>query len=298
MKQLKVLSLVFIFVAGSSIAPTGVLAQDAFPYDNANSDYHPAPRYRESESHPLRVIGYILHPIGWVFREVIFRPLSYFASSTETTSSVMGFREPFDYRQPTCFSADDAVPDCRATMPFNYDTNGGAIEGGSGELVEPLADASARVAPSSAARASATDLYFPDVNFDFNRKSLNDLGRGRVKQLARILSDQQDLRIVLEGHADAVGTEGYNEKLGLDRAETVREALISEGVPAERLSSVTFGESKPIFSEEENWARAVNRRVSAVAERAQFSGEVSYSGEYSNEETSASTGSRVVWPLP
>ncbi|RIL09834.1 MAG: hypothetical protein DCC75_05665, partial [Proteobacteria bacterium] len=69
-------------------------AQEYLPDDNGLATYHTAPRYRESESHPLRVAAYILHPIGWVAREVLFRPLSYFASSTETTRSVMGYREP------------------------------------------------------------------------------------------------------------------------------------------------------------------------------------------------------------
>src|SRR5437773_922107 len=71
-----------------------VLAQDQLPTDNGLATYHAAPRYRESESHPLRVLAYVVHPIGWVLREVIFRPLSYFASSTEVTRSVMGYREP------------------------------------------------------------------------------------------------------------------------------------------------------------------------------------------------------------
>ena len=76
------------------LLPQSVFAQEVLPYDNGLEDYHPTPRYRESESHPLRIVAYALHPIGWVLREVIFRPLSYFASSTPETRSVMGYREP------------------------------------------------------------------------------------------------------------------------------------------------------------------------------------------------------------
>ena len=47
----------------------------------------------------------------------------------------------------------------------------------------------------------------------------------------------------------------------MDRAEAVRQELVNLGVPAERLSTVTFGKSQPIYSEQEDWARAVNRRV-------------------------------------
>src|SRR4051794_805164 len=82
-------------------------AQERFPEDNGLWDYHRGPDYRESESHPLRIVGYVLHPIGWVLREAIFRPLSFFASSSEVTRSVMGYRDPFDFRKPYCFSGDD-----------------------------------------------------------------------------------------------------------------------------------------------------------------------------------------------
>ena len=104
-------------------------------------------------------------------------------------------------------------------------------------------------------------VYFPDVNFDFDRRVLNDLGQGRSRQLAQLLEGSAGLKVVLQGHADFIGSDEYNEKLGLDRAEAVRQELISLGIPAERLSTVTFGESQPIFGEEEDWARAVNRRV-------------------------------------
>jgi len=78
------------------LCPGLVSAQDLLPADNGLASYHSSPRYRESESHPLRVAAYVLHPIGWLAREVVFRPFSYFASSTETTRSVFGYREPFD----------------------------------------------------------------------------------------------------------------------------------------------------------------------------------------------------------
>lgn len=233
------------------LIPGSVLAQDLLPADNGLATYHTAPRYRESESHPLRVAAYIVHPVGWVAREVLFRPLSYFASSTETTRSVMGYREPFDYRSPECFSADDSAPDCRSIMPFNYDSPGTATGVGTSGPVET----------TSLATETSRQVYFPDVNFDFDVRRLNDLGRGRAHQLAALLKNEPGLRVVLQGHADYKGSDGYNERLGLDRAEAVRQELVSLGVPADRLSTVTFGESQPLLPEQEDWARAVNRRV-------------------------------------
>jgi len=231
--------------------PVSAFAQEQIPDDNGLSTYHSSPRYRESESHPLRILGYALHPIGWLAREVVFRPLSYFASSTEVTRSVMGYREPFDYRKPECFSADDSVPDCRSVSPFNYDNLPGG-EHGNGAGATDTASLS----------TGGTHVYFPDVNFDFNKHALNDLGKGRVRQISQLLKSNPNLTIVLEGNADYIGSEQYNQKLGMDRAEAVRAELVSMGVDAPRLSTVSFGESQPVFAEEADWARAVNRRVS------------------------------------
>jgi outer membrane protein OmpA-like peptidoglycan-associated protein len=221
-------------------------AQERHPEDTGLWDYHSAPNYRESESHPLRIVGYVLHPIGWVAQELLFRPLSYFASSSETTRKVMGYRDPFDFRKPTCFSADDSTPNCRDFAPYNYNARGtvGAEESVA-EIPEP-----------------ARQVYFPDVNFNFNSHKLTDLGEGRVRQIAELLNKEPGIKIVLEGHADYIGTDTYNEKLGMNRAEAVRQRLVALGVSSERLASVTFGKSKPVLAEQENWARAVNRRVS------------------------------------
>ena len=217
-------------------------AQDTLPADNGIYTYHTAPRYRESESHPLRLAAYILHPVGWVLREAVFRPISYLASSTETSRSVMGFREPYDYRRPECFSADATAPDCRSVNPFNYETSE-AAEGDEGAI------------------ATQRQVYFPNVNFDFNKRTLNDLGKGRVRQIADLLKNSSDVKVVLEGHTDYLGSHAYNQKLGMDRAEAVKKALVEDGIPAERLATVSFAETKPLSTEKTDWARALNRRV-------------------------------------
>ena len=226
-----------------ALTSSAARAQDILPMDRTDSDYHPSPRYRESESHPLRVLAYALHPIGWAARELIFRPLSYFASSTPETRAIMGYREPFDFRQPSCFSANQDAPDCRRVKPFDYDSNiGKAIAG-----------------PSEIGQREA--LYFPDTNFDFNKRTLNPSGKEKAKAAADILKRGGYLKVVLEGHADSRGSESYNEKLGLDRAEAVKAELVAQGIPVDTLSTVSFGETRPLFTEKEEWAYAANRRV-------------------------------------
>jgi OOP family OmpA-OmpF porin len=155
----------------------------------------------------------------------------------------MGYREPFDYRQPECFSADDSTPDCRTLVPFNYDSVGGA---GAGE---------------GAVVGSERAVYFPDVNFDFNARSLSTLGKAKVAQVGQMLAKDQSVKVVLQGHTDYKGSDQYNMKLGMDRAEAVRQELVASGVSPERLSTISFGESQPLFPQQEDWARAANRRV-------------------------------------
>jgi peptidoglycan-associated lipoprotein len=217
-----------------------IQAQDQLPADNSGDDigdYHPAPAYRESESHPLRILAYIVHPIGWVARELIFRPLSYFASSTPETRDVMGYREPFDFRKPSCFSKGEGVPDCRKLTPFNYDES--SDRGAVGEQV----------------------VYFPDVNFDFNKRSLNRVGKEKAIEVSKMLARGEPVNVELQGNTDKRGSDEYNMRLGMDRAEAVKAELVSLGIPASRLSTVSFGERKPLFTEDEDWAYAANRRV-------------------------------------
>lgn len=216
-------------------------AQEALPKDNGLFSYHTSPRWRESESHPIRIAAYIIHPVGWTLREGVFRPLSYLIGSTRTTRSVFGFREPTDFREPFCFDGSDQIPDCRKISPFGN--------------VMP-AEAEEAVAP-----APAEQVVFPDIAFDFDKSTLNELGRGRVRQVAKLLQTVPSIKVVVEGHTDFKGSEDYNTKLGQRRAETVIKELTEMGIDAARMTPVSFGESRPVFTEQEDWARAVNRRV-------------------------------------
>lgn len=237
----------------SVIAIFGIIeaavAQDLLPRDNGIYSYHKAPRYRESESHPVRVLAYVVHPVGWTLREAIFRPFSALAASTTFTRSFMGFREPFDYREAECFSSSDSIPDCQQVPPY---INVGRTGLGEGDDEGEGDDASL---------AGERQVFLPDVNFDFDKSTLNDLGKGRVRQLSQLLSTVPSLKVVVEGHTDFIGSDEYNVSLGEKRAQAVVDELVALGIDPARLSSISYGESKPIFTEEEDWARAVNRRA-------------------------------------
>ncbi len=240
----KLFALIFCATAFGYVG--SVAAQDVLPRDNGIFTYHRSPRYRESESHPLRVMAYIIHPIGWIAREAIFRPFSYLASSTTFTRSFMGYREPFDYREPLCFMNGDDVPDCHKLSPYSQLMGKDADMGDGGE---------------GSMMGGERQVFFPDVNFDFDKSGLNDLGKGRVRQISQLLASVPSLKVVVEGHTDYKGTDEYNNRLGERRAQSVIKELNDLGIDSARMSPISYGESKPIFTEEADWARAVNRRT-------------------------------------
>jgi len=104
-------------------------------------------------------------------------------------------------------------------------------------------------------------VLFPDIAFRFDSAQLTDLGKGKAYLVAQRLKEKTDIVVVIEGHADAIGSDDYNMKLGLRRADTIMKELGQLGIDAARMSVTSLGESKPLIAQETDWARAVNRRV-------------------------------------
>ena len=104
-------------------------------------------------------------------------------------------------------------------------------------------------------------VTLPDVAFLFDSDRLTPLGKGKVYLAAEALKNKSGVAVVIEGHADRIGTDEYNMALGLRRAETVKKELQSLGVDLDKVSVVSVGESQPLIDKDTDWARAVNRRV-------------------------------------
>ncbi|MBI2360164.1 MAG: OmpA family protein [Deltaproteobacteria bacterium] len=104
-------------------------------------------------------------------------------------------------------------------------------------------------------------VVFSEIAFQFDSAELTDLGKGQAYLAAQKLKENREMIVVIEGHADYVGSEEYNHKLGLRRAQTVINELAELGVDPARMSAATLGESRPLIGLETDWARAVNRRV-------------------------------------
>ncbi|GAA6199994.1 peptidoglycan-associated lipoprotein Pal [Aquicoccus sp. SU-CL01552] len=102
------------------------------------------------------------------------------------------------------------------------------------------------------------------ILFEVDQSTLNDGARAVLAGQADWLTSNPDYTAVIEGHADEQGTREYNLALGARRANAVREYLVSRGVAASRLKTVSYGKERPleICSAESCYAK--NRRAVTV----------------------------------
>ena len=107
-------------------------------------------------------------------------------------------------------------------------------------------------------------IQMGDVLFDTGRFTLRQLAREKLARLAGIVLNYPDLTLESEGHTDNVGGETFNQKLSEQRAQAVREYLISQGVPAARITSVGKGFTVPVADNRTAVGRQQNRRVELI----------------------------------
>jgi outer membrane protein OmpA-like peptidoglycan-associated protein len=100
-----------------------------------------------------------------------------------------------------------------------------------------------------------------DGTFDGNGAALSDEGARRVRALAQTLQQYPKERIIVKGHTDAVGEERASQRLSEDRADSVRNLLIAEGVAPSRITAVGLGASLPVATNSTAEGRQQNRRV-------------------------------------
>ena len=101
----------------------------------------------------------------------------------------------------------------------------------------------------------------PDVLFDFNKSTLKPSAKERLAKVAGIILAYPDLQLKIDGYTDSVGGEQYNQQLSEERAASVRDYLISQGVSANNVIAQGFGKNDPIASNASPEGRQQNRRV-------------------------------------
>ena len=116
------------------------------------------------------------------------------------------------------------------------------------------------------------DVVLRGIPFAFNDRTVRPEFLSALNETVRILNDNPTLSVLIEGYADAVGSESFNLRLARGRAEAVRDYLVASGIAADRLRVVGRGEIDPLApnarddGSDNPEGRAINRRVELSVE--------------------------------
>ncbi len=117
--------------------------------------------------------------------------------------------------------------------------------------------------PQKAPEPSMDELFAREVRdayFDFNKADVRPDARDALAKTAEFLRNYPQVRVTIEGHCDERGSTEYNLALGDRRANAVKQYLVSLGISADRLSTVSFGKEKPFCNESNEACWQQNRR--------------------------------------
>ena len=105
---------------------------------------------------------------------------------------------------------------------------------------------------------------FDNLNFDTAKSEIRPADQATVDKVATVLGQYPKARIRIAGYADARGSDAANQKLGSDRAEALKAALVAKGVDAGRIETVSGGKDDPVATNATAQGEAENRRTELV----------------------------------
>jgi len=125
----------------------------------------------------------------------------------------------------------------------------------------PVAPKAAAPAPAPAPAAATKVTYAADAFFDFDKAVLKKEGKAKLDDLTGKVKAINLEVIIAVGHTDSVGSDAYNQKLSVRRAEAVKAYLVSKGIEKNRVYTEGKGEKQPVADNKTTEGRAKNRRV-------------------------------------
>ena len=176
-------------------------------------------------------------------------------------------RDPFGLCWRTGYwTPADAVPGCDLPICVPPET----LEGG--KCVAPPAPPPPPAPPVVEAPKAPPVVVVPapvsekvsfaaDAFFDFDKAVLKPEGKAKLADLTSKIKDMNLEVVIAVGHTDSVGTDAYNQKLSIRRAEAVKAYLVSKGIETNRVYTEGKGEKQPVADNKNAAGRAKNRRV-------------------------------------
>jgi peptidoglycan-associated lipoprotein len=138
------------------------------------------------------------------------------------------------------------------------------IAKGPGGTQQATARVTVNPAPTPGTPAMTEEELFEknmkDVFFDYDKADLRSDQKGSAHGDAAFLAQHPNMNVLIAGHCDDRGSEEYNLALGDSRANNIKNALVAEGVSADRIKTVSFGKEKPFCSEDNEQCWQQNRR--------------------------------------
>ena len=125
----------------------------------------------------------------------------------------------------------------------------------------PGAPAARPPAPAPAPVAASKVTYAADAFFDFDKSVLKPEGRAKLDDLVSKIKGINLEVIIAVGHTDSIGSDAYNQRLSVRRAEAVKAYLVSKGIERNRVYTEGKGEKQPVADNRTKEGRAKNRRV-------------------------------------
>lgn len=113
---------------------------------------------------------------------------------------------------------------------------------------------------SDAERLDSLQSQIQNVYFDFDKFNIRPDMQNIINQNASIFNEAGNFKIMIEGNCDEWGSDEYNYALGVKRAKAGKDALIAQGVAADRIEITSNGESKPVCTDKTKACDAQNRR--------------------------------------
>lgn len=220
-----------------------------------------ADEYDDSQSHPLRLFAYLLHPFGLAMEWTVARPFHALVSDSKELEYVFGHTPHRPYFKSTERDVYGTLSDRVAMKKPPAEMKVEPKEPVKEKVIIKKVVVETTVYKDVVKIVEVERIILPDIAFRFDSADLTELGRGIIYLTAQKLKEKLDTKVVIEGHTDFLGSDEYNKRLGLSRAQMVEKELQQLGIEPERMRVATFGESRPIIDQETDWARAANRRV-------------------------------------